>query len=178
MVVYTLFLSNSIATTTNGYKDDSMVISGFKMTPVSSGVYPEMYYNINFDNLFKGANYDPKFTKCRVRCNIKSGALNAENGYNNHLGRMNLNLVSDNYLVGTSNGIPINLYNYAKSNVSAGFHININNSLYSETGVEIVIPRGYSTLLVSFPHYARMQTLFVTAFSQYSPYGLLSFELI
>ena len=109
MVVYTLFLSNSTNTTTNGYRDDSMVIAGFRMTPLGSGIYSEAYYNINWDNLFKGDNNNPKFTKCRVRCNIKSGALNAENGYNNHLGLMNLNLVSDNYLVGTSNGIPINL---------------------------------------------------------------------
>lgn len=178
MPVYTLFLSNSTLSTANGYKDDSMIVAGFRyQTLVSNLNQPEFYYNINWDNLFKDENYNPKYTKCRIRCKINQGDTQTDGTYGNHLGRMNVNLISENYLSGTTIGCPINLYNYALTHTGIGY-ININNSLYSATGVEIEIPKGSSTLFISYPHYSRIFTLSNPAFCQFSPYGLLSFELI
>lgn len=167
MPVYTLFLSNSTASTTDGYKDDSMIVAGFRQQTIINTNQSEFYYNINWDNLFKDENYNPIYTKCRIRCKINQGNTQSDGTYGNHLGRMNVNLVSNNYMSGTSIACPINLYNYARTPTGTGY-ININNSLYSATGVEIEIPKGSSTLFITYPHYSRIFTLTSTAFCQFA----------
>jgi hypothetical protein len=176
MPIYNLFLSTS-RPDTHGYKDDAMIIAGpVHGRPATSGNGSEFWYNINWDKLFKGDNYNPEYTKCRVFSKILNHRANTDHTYGYHTGRVSTNLTSTNYLAGTCIGNPLCSYYYTNMPTGPGEYVSMFNT-ENITGMEIDIPRGRSELCFKYAFITRTQTLEVISSQQRAPFYLLYFEL-
>lgn len=176
MPIYNLFLSTSKETTANGYKDDSMIVAGLKHKTYTGNDGQEFWYSIDWDKLFKGDNYDPQYTKCRVYSQFINHRGNTNDIFGYHTGRISTNLASNNFLAGTSQGNPLCAYYY--SHFPTGInefmsYFNTNNV----TGMEIEIPRGKNELAIWFGYITRQIPNDVSTTNQRSPFGMLFFEL-
>jgi hypothetical protein len=177
MPIYNLFLSTSLPSTSDGYKDDAMIIAGKQHgAPPVNGYGSEFWFNINWDKLFGGDNYNPEYTKCRVYSKIINHRGNGDSTYGFHTGRVSTNLTSANYLPGTCIGNPLCSYYYDRIGTGPTEYISIFNT-ENITGMEIDIPRGISELCFKYAYITRTQTIEVVSNQQRTPFYLLYFEL-
>lgn len=177
MPIYTLFLSACLPTTTNGYKDDSIIQQGYASGPPSLNT-SEYWYNINWDMLFKNENYNEKYTRCRLRYKIHNQIHTSISvSFQNRIGVSSINLMSQNNLNGTTIANPIGLYSFKRDPTAAGAdrYIYDNTTMESVTGVEFEIPKGYGRLQMVYNPFIRFTVPFGI---QIAPSGLLLFELI
>jgi hypothetical protein len=176
MPIYNLFLSTSRPTTANGYKDDSMIIAGYRHGAKTTDNGQEVYYNIDWDKLFKGDNYNPQYTKCRVYSKFLNHRGNTNDVYGYHTGRLSTNLASNNYLSGTSVGNPLCAYYYQElPTQNREYYSNFNTE--NITGMEIEIPRGKNELALWYGYITRTVPNNVASLNQRDVFGILYFEL-
>ena len=176
MPIYNLFLSTSLPTTANGYKDDSMIIAGYKHSTKTTDNGQEVYYNIDWDKLFKGANYDPQYTKCRVYSKFSNHRGNTHDNFTLHTGRISTNLASNNYLSGTCVGNPLCAYYYEELLTTNGEYLSYYNT-ENITGMEIEIPRGKNELAIWFGYITRSVPINIASTNPRDIFGILYFEL-
>jgi hypothetical protein len=178
MPIYNLFLSCSLPSTANGYKDDSVIIAGYRMgDPASTST--QFYYNINWDKLFKGENYNEKYTKCKFRYKMLNGNTNTSLGtFNNMTGVLNANFQSLNYLPGTTISVPIGLYYPIFPPTGGTNKVLVQNTLDSLCGIEIEIPKGSSMLDICYSTFDRTAPVFLSVTNAVLPFYLFTFELI
>lgn len=167
MPVYTLALSGSFTQRINKY------------FPISIDGQQNLLYSVDFDSLFKGANYSKQYTKCRVRLKIVSGDTHSQGiTWTNNVCYVSLNLPSTHNLYTPTNGTPICLINQIQTPTTNTNNVIYNSSLNNINGVHLdEIPKGSQLLNILMIRKNHLGTIRLTR-TMHDPFFLISFELL
>lgn len=175
MPLYTLLLSSGVTSTHNKeYLPISQMPGDTTYTNLNA---PGYGYIINFDELFNGNNYNEKYKKCFVKVRFMSQAFSQAASWANTLGYLSMRFENSRSFC-TSNGTPTLLYNGILSPTGEALTCYMINTMDSQKGVQIDVPKGSQKIYISLILSNRFNTpSVITVIQNLNPTFLISFEL-